>query len=95
VFSGAPVEGKAMRVRFAHAGTELAAHDGAPASLEIAGADKVFYPAKGVIEIDTLVVSSPDVSAPAAVRYAWTNAPTANLFSDSGLPVVPFRSDSW
>jgi sialate O-acetylesterase len=95
VFAGAAVEGKTMRVRFTHAGTELAAHDGAPATLEIAGMDKVFYPAKGVIEVDALVVSSPDVPAPAAVRYAWTNAPAANLYSDDGLPVVPFRSDSW
>jgi sialate O-acetylesterase len=95
VFAGAFVEGKAMRVHFTHGGTELAAHDGTPATLEIAGADKVFYPAKGVIEVDTLVVSSPDVPAPAAVRYAWANAPTPNLYGDDGLPVVPFRSDSW
>jgi sialate O-acetylesterase len=30
-----------------------------------------------------------------AVRYAWSNAPEANLFSGSGLPAAPFRSDSW
>jgi len=30
-----------------------------------------------------------------AVRYAWHNAPEANLYSGYGLPAVPFRSDSW
>jgi sialate O-acetylesterase len=63
--------------------------------VEIAGADKVFHPASALIEVDTLVVSSPDVASPVAVRYAWTNAPSPNLYSDDGLPVVPFRSDSW
>ena len=43
-------------------------------------------PRNGSIEGDTLIVSSPDVPAPLAVRYAWTNAPSANLYGDSGLP---------
>jgi sialate O-acetylesterase len=95
VFASAAREGRAMRVRFTYAGTELQARDGAPRALEVAGADRVFYPAVGVIETDSLLVSSPDVAEPAAVRYAWTNAPAANLYGDNGLPVVPFRSDSW
>jgi sialate O-acetylesterase len=95
VFAGASREGKALRVRFTSAGTELAAHGGPVRSLEVAGPDKVFYPAAAEIEADTLLASSPDVSEPVAVRYAWTNAPDANLYGDTGLPAVPFRSDDW
>jgi sialate O-acetylesterase len=95
VFAGAAREGKALRVRFTSCGTELVAHGGAVRSLEVAGADKVFFPAAGTLETDTLLVSSPDVSQPVAVRYAWTNAPDANLYGDTGLPAVPFRSDDW
>jgi sialate O-acetylesterase len=95
VFSSATREGKALRVRFATSGTELVARGGRVRSLEVAGPDKVFYPAAGAIETDTLLASSPDVSEPVAVRYAWTNAPDANLYSDTGLPAVPFRSDDW
>jgi sialate O-acetylesterase len=95
VFASAVPEGKALRVRFTSAGTELVARGGPVTSLEVAGADKVFYPAASEIEVDTLLVSSPDVKDPVAVRYAWTNAPAANLYSDTGLPVVPFRSDNW
>jgi sialate O-acetylesterase len=96
VFSGAEREGKSMRVRFAHAGGELQVHGGAAVtSLEVAGADKVFYPAASVVEGDSLLASSPDVKEPVAVRYAWTNSPTANLYGDNGLPVAPFRSDDW
>ena len=63
--------------------------------LELAGADKVFYPATAKIQRDTLLVSSPKVKAPVAIRYAWTNSPGANLYNGSGLPAVPFRSDNW
>ena len=42
-----------------------------------------------------MFVTSPDVKDPVAVRYAWKNAPDANLFNGAGLPVVPFRTDNW
>jgi sialate O-acetylesterase len=95
VLASATVEGKTIRVRFTHVGNELQSVGGPVRSLEIAGPDRQFYPANGTIEGDALVVSSPDVPAPVAVRYAWTNAPSANLYGDSGLPAAPFRSDSW
>jgi sialate O-acetylesterase len=95
LFASAVREGAALRVRFTHAGTELSSRGGPVTALELAGADKVFHGATAVIETDTLLVSSPEVSDPVAVRYAWTNAPAANLYNDSGLPAVPFRSDNW
>jgi sialate O-acetylesterase len=95
VFASATPEGKGLRVRFTSTGTELVTHGGPVTSLEVAGADKVFYPAASMIEADSLLAWSPDVKDPIAVRYAWTNAPAANLFSDTGLPAVPFRSDNW
>jgi len=95
VFASATLEGKALRVHFTSSGTELVARGGPVRSLEVAGEDKVFYPADGAIETDSLLASSPDVKQPVAVRYAWTNAPDANLYGDTGLPAVPFRSDNW
>ncbi len=94
-FESSTREGAALRVRFVYAGTGLTARDRPVQSLEIAGADKVFRPATGKIERDTLLVSSPEVTQPVAVRYAWRNAPDANLYSGAGLPAVPFRTDSW
>ena len=88
-------EGGALRLRFRNAGSGLVAHNHPVQSLAVAAADRVFHPATGRIERDTLVVSSPLVREPVAVRYAWENAPSANLFSGSGLPAVPFRSDNW
>jgi sialate O-acetylesterase len=93
-FAGATREGPALRVRFEHAGG-LIAHDKPVQSLEVAGADKKFYPATGKIERDTLLVSAPQVKEPVAVRYAWKNYCEANLYNGAGLPAVPFRSDNW
>lgn len=95
VFQSATPEGSALRVRFAHAGDGLVSHDRPVQALEIAGADKVFYPATAKIQRDTLLVSSPKVKTPVAVRYAWSNAPLANLYNGAGLPAEPFRSDHW
>jgi sialate O-acetylesterase len=90
--SAAPMP--ALLVRFTHA-DGLVAHEKPVQSLEIAGADRVFYQAEGIISRDTLLVYSPKVREPVAVRYAFTNAPEANLFNGAGLPAVPFRSDDW
>jgi sialate O-acetylesterase len=94
-FLSATREGAAMRVRFTHASGGLVAHDKPVQSLELAGADRVFQPADGRIDRDTLVVMSLLVREPVAVRYAFTNSPEANLYNGAGLPAVPFRSDDW
>jgi sialate O-acetylesterase len=79
----------------------------APASelkgFAIAGSDHKFVWATATIEPsagagqvgDTVVVTSPDVHDPQAVRYAWANNPEANLYNKEGLPASPFRTDDW
>lgn len=39
-------------------------------------------------------VYAPEVNQPMAVRYGWASNPTVNLYSEDGLPVSPFRTDS-
>ena len=95
MFAGATPERGAMRVRFAHDEGGLVAHDRPVQSLEVAGADRKFHPAQGRIDGATLIVSTREVPAPVAVRYAWKNSPEANLFNGAGLPAAPFRSDNW
>ncbi len=64
---------------------------------EIAGSDKVFYPAKVYFDnsVKRLVVSSNKVPKPVAVRYAFRDYTGASLFSVAGIPVSPFRTDNW
>lgn len=95
VFAKAQREGASMRVSFS-SGAEGLTADGKPLqSFELAGADKVFRSALARIEGDTVVVFSQNVKEPVAVRYAWRNAPVANLRNSAGLPAAPFRSDDW
>ncbi len=62
----------------------------------IAGQDRRFVWAAASIVEGKVVVSSPRVPSPVAVRYAWGNNPDrANLYNGDGLPAGPFRTDSW
>jgi len=62
----------------------------------IAGADKKWFWANAVIDGKTVVVSSPDVPKPVAVRYAFGGNPEgANLYNEEGLPASPFCTDNW
>lgn len=93
LFQGAKVEGDTVILSFSHAGMGLVSKGGPLKGFVIAGSDKNFVPAKAEIRGDKVVVSSPEVPAPVAVRYGWENAPEVNLFNRAGLPASPFRTD--
>jgi len=95
VFAKAEREGAGYRVSFAPSTSGLIAPLNELVGFELAGEDKVFKPATAVIEKDTVLVTSAEVTAPVAVRYAWRNAAQAGLFNKEGLPAVPFRTDTW
>lgn len=94
LFESVEREGSALRVHFSHA-KGLAAESGQVGALEIAGSDRHFHPAAGRIEGESIVISSPEVAEPVAVRYAFQSAPHANLYNAAGLPACPFRTDTW
>ena len=61
-----------------------------------AGADRQWRWAEAVIESGQVVVSSPQVERPVAVRYGFSANPgRINLYNREGLPAVPFRTDDW
>ena len=63
----------------------------------ICGADHVFHEAKAVFngKADRVIVGSPKVREPVAVRYAWATFALANLYNQAGLPAHPFRTDDF
>jgi sialate O-acetylesterase len=62
----------------------------------IAGEDRKWHWADAKItKPNEVEVWSEDVPAPVAVRYAWADNPVCNLYSESLLPVTPFRTDDW
>jgi sialate O-acetylesterase len=88
-------EGSAVRLYFDHVAGGLEARGGALESFAIAGSDRSFVWADARIEDSTVVVSSPEVDDPVAVRYGWANNPAVNLYNAAGLPASPFRTDDW
>lgn len=85
-------EGHSLVVRFESA-EGLTTSDGqSPATFEVADAYGVFYPAEARIDGETVVVSSPEVKRPTAVRYGWQPFTRANLVNAYGLPASTFTS---
>lgn len=63
---------------------------------EIAGEDKVFYPADAKIaKWKHVFVKSEKVPYPVAVRYAWRNWIRGTLYDTNLLPASSFRTDRW
>ena len=68
------------------------------ANFEIAGQDKVFYPAQAIFTKDkngSITVWNEEVNNPVSVRYAFKNWAEASLFNIQGLPASTFRTDNW
>jgi sialate O-acetylesterase len=92
------IEGDHAVLYFKFAENGLVAKDkfGYLKGFEIAGEDRVFHFAKAEIKGSEVVVYHPKGMRPAAVRYAWADAPVdANLFNKEGFPASPFRTDEW
>ncbi len=94
LFCGVAREGSALRVRFRHA-EGLACHGSVPQGFAVAGADRKFVWAQARLDGETVLIWSPAVTDPAAVRYAWADNPAGNLYNAAGLPASPFRTDDW
>ncbi|HEX4758176.1 MAG TPA: sialate O-acetylesterase [Terracidiphilus sp.] len=62
---------------------------------QICGTDHRWVWANAKIKDDTILVSSPQIKDPVAVRYGWANNPTVNLYNGAGLPADPFRTDDF
>ena len=102
IYADMKVEGNKIRLNFHHTGTGLMAKSDDRAAggekvkgFAIAGEDKKFVWADAQIDGQTIVVSSPEVQNPVAVRYGWANNPDCNLYNKEGLPASPFRTDDW
>jgi len=96
LYKSMAVDGNLVRLSFDHVGGGLISNDGQPLKwFEIAGEDRTFYKAEAEIAGDTVVVWSPRVPSPKAVRFGWDQLAVPNLANKEGLPASPFRTDKW
>jgi sialate O-acetylesterase len=94
MFKSARFSGNKAVIKFTDADGGLVSGDAKPLTwFSIAGSDGKFAPADATIQGETVVVTSPEVSQPTAVRFGWNEAAQPNLFNKAGLPASPFRTD--
>jgi sialate O-acetylesterase len=84
-----------VRAHFRHIDGGLVIRGEKLTGFAIAGADRKWFWADAILDGDSVIVSSPEVLQPAAVRYAWQSNPAVSLFNAAGLPAAPFRTDDW
>lgn len=95
VYKSSEVKGNTMVLTFDFVGKGLQPEN-LLKGFEIAGEDKVFYPAVAVIQNNKVMVSSNKVAKPVSVRYNWADdASAGNLYNLDKLPAAPFRTDNW
>ncbi|MFT3919500.1 sialate O-acetylesterase [Cloacibacterium sp.] len=95
VYKSSEVKGNTIVLTFDFVGKGLQPENQLK-GFEIAGEDKVFYPAVAVIQNNKVIVNSDKVAKPVSVRYNWADdASAGNLYNLDKLPAAPFRTDNW
>ena len=89
------IKGNQVILSFDHAGGGLESRGGRLRGFAVCGADRKFVWANAEIDSGKVVVSTPEVEKPVAVRYGWADYPVVNLFNHEGLPATPFRTDDF
>ncbi|HLG38176.1 MAG TPA: sialate O-acetylesterase [Chitinophagaceae bacterium] len=61
----------------------------------ISGEKEEWLPAEAKIENDKVILWNKSLKQPVHVRYGFGNTIIGNVFSKEGLPLCPFRTDTW
>lgn len=95
VYKSSKVEKGKIIVEFNNVENGLSCSDETVEGFEIAGSDKVFYPATAELIEKTFKISlsSDKVSKPMYARYAYRNYFPVTLFNDYALPMMSFSTD--
>lgn len=99
-FKSFEVKDSIVTISFNNAELGITSFDKNVDCFEVAGEDKIFYPAKMTKmsnDFRKVQIISDKVKAPVAIRYAFKNFPKTEgyLFSTTGLPVPSFRTDDY
>jgi len=94
IYAASKIDGDQVVIEFDYA-TGLHAKNDDLKGFAIAGADRKFVSATAKIDGDRVIVSSPNISQPVSVRYAWAANPVFSLYNAAEIPASPFRTDNW
>ena len=95
------IEGNKVLVKMKYVGSGLASRDGKPLTwFQVSDGTKegrqlkFVNAAAKIVGNDTIEVSSPDVTEPKFIRFAWHCEARHNLMNTEGLPAVSFRTET-
>jgi len=89
------VSGSLVKLTFDNAKNGLTSFGKELSCFEVAGNNKRFFPAKAFIIGNGITLFCPSVAEPVAIRYAFKDFITGDLFNTEGLPASSFRTDDW
>lgn len=96
IYNKSKIKSDKIILSFKYPGDSLISIDGKELTwFTVAGNDRIFYPAKAVINKNKVIVSSEIVKNPVAVRFGWNESAQPNFFNSDKLPASPFRTDNW
>ena len=95
IYRGMEVKGSIVTVSFSNVPNGITTNNNEVKGFELAGEDQMFYPAKAILRSKSVLLSSPRVDRPVAIRYLFKDFATAEIFSTGGLPMSSFRTDNW
>jgi sialate O-acetylesterase len=95
VYRSMQKEGSRIRLSFDYSEGGLEVKGGKLTGFTIAGRDQNFVDADATIDGSTVLVSSPEVTEPEAVRFAFGDTASSRLYNAAGLPASSFRTDDW
>ena len=94
-FKAITIKGSRAVLQFDNIGSGLMAKNGDLTGFAICGDDGKYVNATAAIHADKVIVYSPLVPNPKAVRYGWAECPIVNLYNKEGFPASPFRTDNF
>lgn len=95
VYKSYKLNNNTVELSFDYVGKGLVAKDNKLTGFAICGEDKKWVTANAEIKGEKIIVSSPEVAKPVAVRYCWGTNPPASLMNKDGLWTSHFRTDNW
>jgi len=94
-YKGSSVKGNRVVIEFTNADGLKTTDGSAPKGFWLAGSDKTWRQATGIIKGNTVEIEASSLAVPAFIRYAFSGKPDVNLVNGANLPAYPFRTDDW
>ena len=95
IFESAEIDGNKIVINFSQIGSALRLDPTTEHGFTICGEDREFVPAEAMLKGQQMIIYHPEISAPIAVRYGWTDTAKPTLKNSSGLPASSFRTDEF